>query len=140
MGRSIRLSTTQGRKLSRLAAAAYPEECCGFLVGKRLGAAVRVEAVWATENRATDRTRRYEIAPEALIAAHVRAHQAGAQVVGYYHSHPGSPAIPSTSDRAAAWPDVSYLIVPLEQGAPGPLRSWSLRADGEFSEEVVRIE
>lgn len=44
----------------------------------------------------------FEIDPEALIDAHRAARAGGAQVIGYYHSHPQGPAAPSATDRACA--------------------------------------
>jgi proteasome lid subunit RPN8/RPN11 len=74
-----------------------PEECCGLLLGR--GA---VEEVRAAENVAADRSRRFEIDPQALIDAHRAARAGGLEVVGYYHSHPSGLAEPSAIDRAMA--------------------------------------
>ncbi|MCH2487040.1 MAG: M67 family metallopeptidase [Erythrobacter sp.] len=47
----------------------------------------------------------FEIDPQALIDAHRAARSGGAQLVGYYHSHPLGPPEPSATDRAQATGD-----------------------------------
>jgi proteasome lid subunit RPN8/RPN11 len=131
----------------RHAEAAYPEEACGILVGRfatgaggeRAGA--RVERAVPAENVHEDRRRRFAIAPEVLLAAQKAARAEGLDLVGYSHSHPDHPAEPSETDRADAWPGVSYLIVPVAAGAAGEARSWRLAPEtGVFGEERVVVE
>lgn len=80
------------------AARAAPEECCGILLG-RPGT---IEEARPARNVAADRTRRFEIDPQALVDAHRVARAGGPQVLGYYHSHPGGLTEPSATDRAMA--------------------------------------
>lgn len=115
---------------------AAPEECCGILMGRAAGAGepARVVAAPTAENVwPGDRTRRYEIAPETLLAEHRRAREAGRDVVGYYHSHPGGEAAPSAFDRERAWPGVTYLIV---SPARREARAWRLAAEGGGFDEL----
>ncbi len=115
---------------------AYPEECCGVLVGRGRRVERSVKAANAAEGQ---RTRRYTIDPEVLLAIHKEARQTHREVVGYYHSHPGRPARPSAYDLEHAWPEASYLIVALEDGRVVELRSWRIRpGDGRFEEEPCR--
>lgn len=126
--------------LARHAAVAYPEECCGFLFGvEDCGGGVLVQRVLPARNEHPgDPRRRFLIAPETVLAARKEARGLGLEIVGYYHSHPDLPAEPSEHDLADAWPNVSYLIVPVANGAPGKVRSWRLREDGGgFEEEEV---
>ena len=84
------------------------------------------------------RRRRFAIAPEALLRAQKEARAAGLEVLGYYHSHPDAPAVPSARDLETAWPEVSYVIVAVERGRPGELRSWRLDpAQRGFEEERI---
>ena len=53
----------------------------------------------------------------------------GLEIVGYYHSHPDHPAVPSAYDTAHAWPWYSYLIVRIEQGQPREAASYTLDPD-----------
>ena len=90
------------------------------------------------EEQAGERGRRYLIGPEAVLRADRAARAEGLGIVGYYHSHPDHPAVPSAFDREHAWAGVSYLIVPVTAGKAGPARSWRLAgAEGDFVEEAV---
>lgn len=117
---------------------ADPEECCGVLLGNETARGVRVTSVEPAANvDASDRRRRYTIDPRALLDAHRSARESGLEVVGYYHSHPRDPAVPSARDLDRALPGASYVIVSLVADEPS-IRSWRLRADGEsFIEESV---
>ena len=91
------------------ARAAAPAECCGLLLGT--GESI-VEAV-RTRNTAAGPSR-FEIDPEDHIAARRSARERGLDVLGFYHSHPRSPATPSATDLAeASYPGHLYLIVSL---------------------------
>ncbi|MEA2605192.1 MAG: hypothetical protein QOF89_6184 [Acidobacteriota bacterium] len=123
------------------AAASYPEECCGFLIGRfnagtELTAVVQVRPV--SNERQESRHNRYLISPETVLAANKEARAAGLDIAGYYHSHPDHPARPSEFDRDHAWPGLSYVIVSVEGGKVADTRSWRLSDDRErFEEEVI---
>ena len=125
--------------LRRQAAAAFPEECCGFLLGRSGDGAAAVEAVLPARNEApAARATRFLISPEAVLLARRKARELGLAVVGYYHSHPDGTAEPSRHDLEHAWPATSYLIVPVAAGVAGEPRSWRLRDDRQgFVEERV---
>ena len=116
----------------------YPDECCGALVGR--GGLV-TEAL-ALPNAATKTARRrFSIRPGDYRAAERRAAEQGAQLLGFYHSHPDHPARPSSYDLDHAWPVFAYVIVAVEGGAPVALTSWRLREDrSAFDEEPVTVE
>jgi proteasome lid subunit RPN8/RPN11 len=104
---------------------AAPAECCGLLIGA--GESV-IEAA-RTNNLASD-PNRFEMDPGDHIRARREARTRGLDVLGFYHSHPRSPATPSTSDRAEAWyPDYLYLIVSVRAEQP-EVRLYRLRTDG----------
>jgi proteasome lid subunit RPN8/RPN11 len=120
---------------------AFPEEACGFLLGSASpdGAAKRVVHARPARNEKRDeRTRRYLIAPEQLLAAEQQALDEGLDVVGFYHSHPTGIARPSAFDRAHAWPWYSYVVVGVLEGKAGAVTSWRLAEDrSAFAEEPV---
>jgi len=94
---------------------AAPAECCGVL----LGTGNMVVAAVRTENIAAEPTRRFEIDPQDHIDARRDARGRGLAVLGFYHSHPHSPAVPSPTDLAEAnYPDHLYLIVSLAAATP----------------------
>ena len=93
---------------------AAPAECCGLLLGR--GDEI-VEAV-RTRNIA-DQPARFLIDPKDHIDGRRDARRRGLAVVGFYHSHPHSPAEPSDADRAEAnYADHLYLIVSLASNPP----------------------
>ncbi len=133
------------RAIDRHGEQTYPEECCGFLIGKPGEAGEEttvVERLLPVANERQDsRHNRYVINPETVLAAHKEARAAGANVVGYYHSHPDHPSRPSDFDREHAWPGLSYLIVSIQGGRAADARSWRLADDRDrFDEEIIEKE
>lgn len=100
---------------------AHPLECCGLLLGRD---GVVSEARPAA-NVHPDPARHFEIDPAALIAAHRAARGGGAEVLGYYHSHPGGGAEPSLTDRAQASGDGRIWAIV----AGGGVRWWRDKPD-----------
>ena len=136
----IQLSERVLDTIRRHAAAAYPHECCGALIGATVQDGV-VEVVDAKElDNVTDEgpRRRFRVSPSDYRQSEARARELGAELLGFYHSHPDHPALPSQYDLDHAWPNFSYVIVAVAQGTPGDLRSWRLRPDrSAFEEETV---
>lgn len=129
--------------LQQHARSTYPEECCGILIGRRPeegdGSTALVERILAASNdREDSRHNRYVIDPQTILAAQKAAKSADLDIVGYYHSHPDCPAVPSDFDREHAWPGLSYLIVSVVKGEVAETRSWQLTDDREsFDEETL---
>jgi proteasome lid subunit RPN8/RPN11 len=110
--------------------ASYPEEACGGLLGVTAEESVEVvDAVLLANVREAERHRRYLIGPDEVLALERRAKDSGLQVVGYYHSHPDAPPIPSEFDREHAWPWYAYLIASVENGSLTSWRAWRLADD-----------
>ncbi len=114
------------------------EEVCGVLAGDRTAdGTARVDAVHRAANVADNPRTRYRIDPEEQLAIIERIEDDGREVVGFYHSHPAGPPVPSDTDtERAAWPGYSYAIcVPGERPYLG---SW--RWTGErFEREAVAL-
>jgi len=121
--------------LRRQAAEVYPEECCGILLGA--GEDTVSEAVAAANVAAGDRRRRYDIDPRTLLRVHRESREQGRRVVGYYHSHPHEPAVPSGHDSELAWPGVCYLIVAVDEGGAGEIRCWRRRFEADGWDELT---
>ena len=96
-----------------------PRECCGLMIGHQ----TLVERVVPAVNvRASDVS--YLIDPRDHFAAIRAARSEGLSVVGGYHSHPRSQALPSATDLAeSAGPGFLYVIV-----APAFRDGWRLGA------------
>lgn len=129
----------------------YPEECCGIMLGHLDGETKTVVEIRSTQNawnaeaaaefsmRVGDGSKKhnYAIAPQDMLKAQKEARDRNLSIIGIYHSHPDHPAIPSEMDRAIAWQVYSYIIVSLQQGKAGELRSWCLDDNHQFQEEEV---
>ena len=139
---AIRLSASVITAIREHAAAAYPFECCGALIGSDVEDVVEVAEVRQLLN-VTDEgpRRRFRVSAEDYRLSEAYARRAGAALVGFYHSHPDHPAEPSQYDLDHAWPNFSYVIVSVPAGRPANLRSWRLKADRTaFVEEAVAAE
>ncbi|HEX9760524.1 MAG TPA: M67 family metallopeptidase [Candidatus Acidoferrales bacterium] len=140
----LRINGQLMERIRAHAAAAYPHECCGALLGRdgvEPEVAREVESVLPLENRREDsRHNRFEVTAEDVRAAERQARERGLELVGWYHSHPDHPARPSEFDREHAWPWYSYVIVRAEQDGARELRSWRLGDDrSSFVEEDVEM-
>lgn len=91
---------------------ASPRECCGVL----LGTSDRVtDSVRATN--LADGTSRFEIDPRDHFRAIRDARARDLDVVGFYHSHPRTPAYPSPTDLAeSGYADALHLIAGVRDG------------------------
>ena len=147
---ALKLSADQLQAMQAHADRTYPNECCGLLLGQvqaedKLLVTVRsVENAWnpalADSAEATlTQSRRYSIAPEAMLTAMREARSHNLEVIGVYHSHPDNPAVPSECDRQQAWPQYSYLIVSVPQGRAQECRSWVLDDRHQFLSEAIRL-
>jgi proteasome lid subunit RPN8/RPN11 len=102
-----------------------PLECCGLL----LGAPGVVEEAVRANNLRRSRTA-YLVDPSDHFAAIRRARKEGRTIVGAYHSHPRSPAVPSPLDlREATFPEFLYVIVSLADSRAPDVRGYRLSRD-----------
>ena len=114
------------------ARAARPLECCGLLIGK---APAIIEAV-PTTNIASD-PNRFVVDPQDHIDRRREARRRGLDVLGFYHSHPHTPAVPSARDRAeASYSGHLYLIV---GAAADPVEVRLFRLEDEDFLEVTMV-
>jgi len=113
--------------------AAYPNECCGVVLGEISGrgdcVAVRLLPV-PNARDGSETWHRYEIAPEDFLRAEREARSLGLDIIGIYHSHPDHPAVPSEFDLKTALPWYFYAIVSVADGRAAELTNWKLADDG----------
>ena len=133
----IALTEAQARQIRAEAAAGYPNEICGFLIGsvsraqkivtQLLPLANAWEAVGETfaelgaDFMTGSQRRRFAIPPDAFYQADKSARAEGRDILGFYHSHPDDFAVPSEYDLRLAqqiFPGYSYMIVAVPGGAP----------------------
>lgn len=119
--------------------AAYPDECCGVMIGRDQGDRRLVERLEPVPNvwNEAERRRRFEIDPRDLMRIDKAAGEAGQIVIGFYHSHPDHPARPSETDRERGWPFYSYVIVSIAQRKAEDMTCWVLSEQTELFERQL---
>ncbi|MFP6736243.1 MAG: M67 family metallopeptidase [Rhodospirillales bacterium] len=142
---AITLTARQRDLILNEAAAAYPAECCGLLVGRGGGAdgwtvsrVVPAANVAATGLGHSNRDR-FEVDPQVRFDLE-RALRGGAeQVIGHYHSHPDHPAKPSATDLAKAYePSLIWIIAGAQGGDATSLGAFRLDG-GDFETLALEI-
>jgi proteasome lid subunit RPN8/RPN11 len=142
------ISPKQIEEIGNHAKQIYPEECCGLLIGTVVGETKIVTEVLQTENNweadsATfaemtgSKQNRFSIDPRVLLQTQKDARERHLSIIGIYHSHPDSTAIPSEFDRRIAWSGYSYLIIAVREGQAVEVRSWSLDPQHRFQPEAM---
>ncbi|MFQ5817151.1 MAG: Mov34/MPN/PAD-1 family protein [Terriglobia bacterium] len=135
-------------------ARAYPNECCGALLGRaepdparparlpggQAGGCKRVLDLMPLDNRRhgeAARTRFLVTADDYRLAEQT-ARNRQLEILGFYHSHPDHPARPSEFDREHALPWYSYIVVRVTQGQLQEATSWVLAEDrSRFNPEPI---
>jgi proteasome lid subunit RPN8/RPN11 len=109
-----------------------PRECCGLLIARE----DLVEEAWPAVNLREGHVS-FLVSPEDHFAAIRHARATGRSVIGAYHSHPRSPAIPSPTDiEEANDPELLHVIVSLATDPPN-VRAYRL-ANGLATEVGMR--
>ena len=111
---SFRLGPEVATAIRRHGEETFPHECCGALVG-RDGVATAVVALPNTTEEGP--RRRFLVRPSDYRMAERQASDLGEELLGFYHSHPDHPALPSQYDLDHAWPTFAYVIVAVAAGA-----------------------
>jgi len=120
----------------------YPYECCGLLLGHYGAEGKIVNETYPISNAREESAKRnrFLIEPAELMRGERYARDRDVEVVGFYHSHPDSPAVPSQYDLDHAWPTYSYVIVSTTAERATDLFSWEQEPDrSKFNQEEIRI-
>jgi [CysO sulfur-carrier protein]-S-L-cysteine hydrolase len=132
----IRLAREVALEILNHARSNPDEECCGLLAGLD-GAIYRA---FPARNAAEQPATGYEIAPKELFRIMREIRAAGLELLGIYHSHPGSENHPSPRDvERAYYPDAAYFILSPRADAPEPIRAYSIR-DGRWTQLEIKIQ
>ena len=122
--------------------ATYPDEGGGFLLGLEDGETITIREIVPITNAfaSEEQFHRYAMTPHDWTRLEDDADARGLTLVGYYHSHPDSPAIPSVFDRDHAFPHFTYLITQVQNAAAVEMRSWRLAEDHSgFSPDTLTL-
>lgn len=131
----IRIPEPIVRTIEAAAEAAYPDECCGLLVGRdNESGAVVVTAVAPSPNVAAgSHADSFEVDPQVRFDVMRRLDKQNAtggaaeRIVGHYHSHPDHPPAPSARDLEMAYePEMVWVIVAVDQGRAAGMRAHRL--------------
>jgi len=136
----MKITDAQLKQIYDHAKETYPHECFGFLVGTYDAGGLVHRAVRGT-NLNTDRADRFEMDPKEFIGVEKQADNEGLTIIGFYHSHPDWPAIPSQTDITWAWEGSYYLIASVHEGRPFNTGVWSLTEEEpkRFIQESLEI-
>lgn len=99
-----------------------PRECCGILAGKDN----LITRIFKLTNIQTDPDR-YEMEPKEQIQAFEEIDRLNLELLGIYHSHPHSPALPSPVDiMRAFYPTIAFFIISLLNAEKPELRAFEI--------------
>lgn len=98
MEKSITLTEIQKKQLSEFANNSNPNESCALLFGSLKKNEVIVNEIFFTKN-IEESPINFRISNEELLEGYKIAEQKKLEVVGIFHSHPHSEAIPSSTDK-----------------------------------------
>ena len=121
----------------------YPYECCGLLLGHYRDGGKVVSQIFPISNAREESAKRnrFLITPEELMRGERYARGNDLEIVGFYHSHPDSPAVPSQYDLEHAWPTYSYIIVSTSADSANDLFSWEQEPDrSRFNKEQIQCQ
>ncbi len=136
----VRIAGVVWESMVAHARAAYPEECCGALLGSVDGGDRQIEAALALENvRGGERRTGYELRAGDLVCAEEQARRLGLRLAGIYHSHPDTDACFSRADSASACPWLCYLVLSVRGGELAEASAWLPASDGAPAEEEIVI-
>jgi proteasome lid subunit RPN8/RPN11 len=114
----------------------YPKEACGLLAG----AGGIVQQVYPMTNL-EDSPIGYAMDPKEQLRVERQMRQQAQQLLGIYHSHTASAAYPSSVDvRLAISPDVSYVLISLQDQARPELKSYRIDGARVMPEDVQVLE
>lgn len=138
----ITLSSDLQQRIFAHLESTYPNEGGGFLFGTHTPDGITIADTNPITNvfAAEEQYHRYAMTPQDWARQEDAADARGLTLVGYYHSHPDSPAIPSIYDRDHALPNFVYIITQVQDGKAVDMRVWRLKDDRtEFDAEELAI-
>ena len=126
---NIDLRETTNEQIILAAQQAYPQECCGILIGK-LGDTITIcDIREATNQTAKEQNKRhFEIDSLFLYQVEQEIEGTDLEIVGFYHSHPDCKAIPSKQDLEHMIPGLVYAILSVTKDGVGDMGFFSRAA------------
>ena len=121
---------------------AFPHECCGVMLGDLADGVKIVRELRPLSNvHEEGHERRYLVSPDEMLSLMQEERKTKRKILGFYHSHPNHPAIPSDYDREWASPWYTYIIISVMDAKPDILSAWLLQDDRiAFIPDDIEIE
>ena len=116
-----------------------PNEACGMLGGQMGGEVKTVEKVYLLTN-VDQSPEHFSLNPKEQFAVIKDIRSWNGVLLGNFHSHPASPSRPSEEDKRLAYdPEVSYLILSLQDTEHPVMKSFRIKRTEVFEEELQII-
>ena len=121
-----KFSKIVSEQMALAAKKAYPNECCGILVGKKSekGEIEITEIREASNQFQGQKSVHFQIDPLFIYRLEQELEARGLEIVGVYHSHPDSPAILSKEDEKYMVPGLEYVIMSVQNGEIADVKSY----------------
>lgn len=124
------------REMVNHAQAAFPNECCGAMLGTIDGQTKTVAVALVLDNVSSGSQRaHYELRPEDLLRADREARERKLDLIGIYHSHPDCDAYFSETDLKNSCPWYSFVILSVYGGVFNHANSWLPNAEQTHAEK-----
>ncbi|MBA3972677.1 MAG: hypothetical protein C0504_00510 [Candidatus Solibacter sp.] len=134
---TVTLSSTAWTTIAGHASSAFPEECCGVLVGLSAPASFTVHSAHPCPNRAPQsRHNSFLIDPDDILVIRRLARDSGLDLIGFYHSHPNARAYFSPRDLRQCWPGYPNLVVSVPNGQPPTAKAFLAGSDLTHAAEI----
>ena len=112
-----------------------PLECCGILSGK----AQTVERAFELQNAEKSPTR-YSISPSEQLRVFEEMEKGSLEMIAIYHSHTHTIPFPSETDvKLAFYPDISSVIISLQDGKDPVVKAFQISKEAIYLEEIEVI-
>ena len=140
----IMIPTVVADEMLAHARAELPNEACGLLAGRLIPDDGAETHTYFPARNAEASALRYSVHPDDLVRIVFAVDEAGLDLVGIFHTHTRSPAIPSATDRRAAqYPGAFHVLAALADPTAPPervLRAWRIHGGHAFEVPLRVVE
>jgi proteasome lid subunit RPN8/RPN11 len=113
---SVFLNQTLENDLLSACRQRIPYETCGIVYGTETEGIVTADGYMIIRNRSTSPVDTFSFHPEDWVSVYYQTQKNQRNIVGFFHSHPQSAAVPSLKDEQGAFPWGTYWIVSFARG------------------------
>ncbi len=123
---AIHITDAQKQILVGHAQKSHPNESCAILYGTMKSLHAKIEDIFFADN-ADESPTSFTISNEQLIEAYKKAKDCNTSVIGIFHSHPGSEARPSDTDKK--FMEINPIVWLIYSGIDDDFRAYVLEKD-----------